>query len=263
MPTFSANLTLLFPELPFLDRFDAASACGFKAVEFMFPYDHERADIRERMAATGLEVDLFNLPAGDFAAGERGVACLPGREEEFRDGVDRALEYAQVLGTTKLNCLVGLRRPTAARDDQRAVLVANLRWAAERIGSTGRSLMVEPLNPVDFPTFFLGSLPQARSLIADVGSPHLRLQFDVYHVQRTHGDIVTNLRAHAGMLGHVQIADAPDRHEPGTGELDFGYILGALDDLGYSGRVGAEYKPSTTTADTFGWVLENGWRLDA
>ncbi|MEA2623446.1 MAG: hydroxypyruvate isomerase [Chloroflexota bacterium] len=263
MPLFSANLTLLFTEVPFLDRFEAAAASGFRSVEFMFPYDHEPAAVRDRLDPHGLRLDLFNLPAGDFAGGERGIACLPGREQEFRDGVETAIRYADALGTSKLNCLVGLR--DAGVDDRvhEAVLVENLRWAAERIGSTGRTLQVEPLNPVDFPGFFLDSLPRARAVIEAVGSPGLRLQFDIYHVQRTHGDVVHNLRRYAELIGHVQIADAPDRHEPGSGELNFGYILSELDQLGYDGRVGAEYKPSTLTQQTLGWVQANGWRLDA
>lgn len=262
MAIFSANLGFLFTEVPFLERFRAAAACGFHSVEFMFPYDYAAHELREQLDEAGLSLDLFNLPAGDFAAGERGVAASPTRRADFREGVAAAIEYAAELGTSKLNCLVGLRDPALPWDEQYACLVENLAWAAARIGSVGRTLHIEQLNPTETPHFFLDSLGVAERLLADVGSPHLRLQFDVYHVQRTQGDVVSALRRLIDRIGHVQIADSPDRHEPGTGEINYRFVLAELDRLGYRGRVGLEYRPTQTTPNTLQWVTEYGWRLD-
>ncbi len=262
MPIFSANLSLLFGEVPFPERFSAAAACGFRSVEFLFPYDYQPAEIAGHLAAHDLVLDLFNLPAGDFAAGERGTAVFPARRTEFRAGVQEAVRYAAVLGTRKLNCLVGLRDPDDAPERQYDCLVENLAWAAAQVGAAGRTLHVEQLNPIETPGFLLDSLAVAERLLDDVASPHLRLQFDVYHVQRTQGDVVTALRRLAGRIGHVQIADSPERHEPGTGELNFGFILGELDRLGYRGRVGLEYRPTGPTPETLDWVTAHGWRID-
>lgn len=262
MPRFSANLTFLFTEVPFLDRFKAAAAAGFVAVEFMFPYDHRASDLASQLRVSGLVLDLFNLPVGDFAAGDRGLAVSPRRRDEFEDGVNRALAYAAVLGTRKLNCLVGLSDPQLSWDQQYACLVENLRRAASQVERHGVMLLVEQLNPVETPGFFLDSLPLAERVLRDVGSPSVRLQFDAYHVQRTHGNVVTALRRVIDQVGHVQIADSPDRGEPGTGELAYGYILGELDQLGYTGRVGLEYRPTKPTPDSFEWVGIHGWRLD-
>lgn len=262
MPTFSANLGFLFTEVPFLERFAAARACGFRAVEFMFPYGWDTDELARRIAEEGLILDLFNLPAGDFEAGERGMATDPARRDEFRGGVERALERADALGVRKLNCLVGRRDETVAWQVQYDCLVDNLRWAASRVGSTGGTLLVEQLNPIENAGFFFDHIGLAEHILDDVGSPHLRLQFDVYHVQRTQGDVVATLRRLIDRIGHVQIADSPERHEPGTGELNFGVILAELDRLGYDGRVGLEYRPSSSTAESLGWVAANGWCLD-
>jgi hydroxypyruvate isomerase len=262
MPRFSANLTFGFTEVAFLERFGAAGDLGFRAVEFMFPYEHRAAEIEGRLREAGLVLDLFNLPAGDFAAGERGTAVYPVRRTEFSNGVDLALEYAQVLGTTKLNCLVGLRDPALAWEEQYDCLVSNLRWAAARVGAAGATLLVEHLNVIETPGFFLDSLDLAERLLDDVGSAHLRLQFDAYHVERTQGDVISAIRRHIDRVGHVQIADAPGRHEPGTGTMDYPAFFVELDRLGYRGRVGLEYKPSGMTADSLGWVEAYGLRID-
>jgi len=262
MPTFSANLGFLFTEVPFLERFAAARACGFRAVEFMFPYGWDTGELASRIAEAELILDLFNLPAGDFEAGERGMATDPTRGNEFRDGVERALERADALGVRKLNCLVGRRDESMAWQMQYDCLVDNLRWAAGRVGSTGRTLLVEQLNPLENAGFFLDRISLAERLLDEVGSPHLHLQFDVYHVQRTQGDVIATLRRLIGRVGHVQIADSPERHEPGTGELNYPVIMAELDRLGYDGRIGLEYRPSRSTAESLGWVGANGWHLD-
>ena len=262
MPRFSANLTFQFNEVPFLERFGAAAALGFRAVEFMFPYEYAVDELDARLRDSGLVLDLFNLPAGDFAGGERGTAVFPARQTEFRTGVESALQYSTALGTTKLNCLVGLRDSALPWREQYDCLVRNLKWSAARVGAVGASLHIEQLNPIETPGFFLDSLALAERLVNEVGSPHLRLQFDVYHVQRTQGDVLTALHRLVDRVGHVQIADSPGRHEPGTGELHYPNILAELDRLGYRGRVGLEYKPSQTTAESLAWVREYGLRID-
>lgn len=261
MPRFSANLTLLFAELPFLERFAAAAAAGFHAVEFQFPYDFEIGELKARIRRYQLEVDLFNLPAGDLAAGERGVAVIPARKEEFRRGVHRALRYAAALGTRKVNCLLGLRDDGIGYETQYRCAIENLRWAAARAAEAGLCLLVEQLNPIESPRFFLDGLPLAERILVDVGSVDLRLQFDVYHVQRTQGNVVDSLRRLIDKVGHVQIADFPGRGEPGTGELNYQYILTELDRLGYSGRVGLEYRPTRSVSDSFHWISEYGWSI--
>jgi hydroxypyruvate isomerase len=259
VPRFSANLTFLFNERPFLERFSAAAAVGFRSIEFMSPYESSASELARQLNDHSLDLDLFNLPAGDFAAGERGLAVFPTRRDEFRAGVQSALGYAQALRTLKLNCLVGLRDAALTWEQQYACLVENLRWAAALVGRGGRTLLVEQLNPADAPGFFLDSLSTAERLLDDVASPHLLLQFDAYHVQRTHGDVVGHMRRLIGRVGHVQVADSPDRHEPGTGELNYEFILRELDRLGYQGRVGLEYRPSGSTENSFGWIAEHGW----
>jgi len=259
MPILSANLSLLFPEIPFLDRFAAAAAAGFRAVEFHFPYEYGTDDLQERLKESGLELDLFNLPVG----GALGVAGLPRRQAEFRSGVDAARAYAVALGARKINCLLGLRDLSLAWETQYGVAVDNLGWAAARFGESGIRLHVEVLNRVENPDFLLTDLTLAEKLLDDVRSANLWLQFDIYHVQRTQGDVVATLRRLIDRVGHVQIADSPGRGEPGTGELDYHFILRELDQLGYEGRVGLEYIPTMRTAESLAWVRQYGWRLDA
>jgi hydroxypyruvate isomerase len=259
VPRFSANLSMLFDDAPFLDRFARAGAAGFDAVEYLFPYDHDVTHLRRALNEHGLRQDLFNLPAGDFAAGERGIAVDPARRAEFAEGVEAAARYAGALGCRKLNCLVGTRVDGVAWDTQYACLVENLRAAAARLGRDGVTLHAELLNPIETPGFFLDSMDVVRRLLSDV--PALRFQCDVYHLQRTHGNLVETMRSVADRIGHVQIADAPDRHEPGSGEIAYGFVLRELDALGYTGCVGLEYRPSARTEQTLGWIDDLGYAL--
>lgn len=253
MPKFAANLTMLFTEVPFLDRFARAAAAGFPAVEFLFPYPHAVDELRARLDAHGLQLVLHNLPAGDWDAGERGIACLPGREDEFRAGVARAIAYATALGVPRLNCLVGKTPAGVAADAVEATLVANVRYAAQALAGAGLELLVEPINPYDIPGFHLTTVAQVLRLLDAVGEPNVRVQYDVYHQQRTSGELVGTLQRHLPRIGHVQVADTPGRHEPGTGEIDYRFVFAQLDALGYDGWVGCEYKPATTTEAGLGW----------
>lgn len=257
MPRLSANLSFLFDEVPFLGRFERAARAGFDAVEYMFPYPYPADELARLLAQHGLAQDLFNLPAGDFDAGERGIAVDPTRRDEFRDGVERALGYADRLGCRKLNCLIGRRLDAVDPQAQLDCLVGNLDWAAERLDAEGIALQVELLNPFETPGFFLDSLAVVERLLVDV--PRLRFQADLYHLQRTHGNLAPTLRRLAERIGHVQIADAPDRHEPGTGEISFPFLFAVLDGIGYDGYVGLEYKPSTpTTEESLAWAAPYG-----
>ncbi|QNM98390.1 hydroxypyruvate isomerase [Chitinimonas koreensis] len=253
MPKFAANLTMLFTERPFLDRFAAAAAAGFEAVEFLFPYDFAADEIRARLADNGLKLVLHNLPAGDWAAGERGIACLPDRTAEFRAGVEKAIAYAQALGVGQLNCLAGIRPEGVTTRDAHATLVENLHYAAGRLKAHGLRLLIEPINTFDIPGFYLNGTRQALAIMDEVGADDLFLQYDVYHMQRMEGELAATLAATLPRIGHVQIADNPGRHEPGTGEINYGWLFGHLDAIGYDGWIGCEYKPASTTEDGLGW----------
>lgn len=254
MPRFAANLTMLFTELPFLDRFDAAARAGFQAVEFLFPYAFDANDIKARLDANGLQLVLHNLPAGDWDAGERGIACHPDRVEEFRAGVERAIAYAQTLGVKQLNCLVG-KAPAGVPDSVlRETLVANLRHAAARLKTAGLRLLVEPINNYDIPGFYLSRTQQALDLLDEVGADNAFVQYDIYHAQRTEGELAATLQKHLARIGHVQLADNPGRNEPGTGEINYAFLFRHLDRIGYDGWVGCEYKPASTTEAGLGWL---------
>ncbi len=253
MPRFSANLTMLFGEHPFLERFAVAAEAGFDAVEFLFPYEHSAAEVRGAVRDANLQVVLFNLPAGDWAGGERGLAALPDRVEEFREGVERALEYAAELDCPRLNCLAGLVAEGGDAAAQWRTLVENVRHAGERVAAAGRTLVVEPVNDKDVAGFFLPTTTDALELLEEVGDPRVRLQFDVYHVQRMEGDVTPRLRALLDRIDHVQIADNPGRHQPGTGELNFAFLFEELDRLGYAGHVGLEYVPEPDTLSSLAW----------
>ena len=254
MPRFAANLTLLFTELPLLDRFDAAARAGFEAVELQFPYDFEARAIRDRLDASGLTLVLHNLPAGDWAAGERGIACHPDRVEEFRAGVARGIEYAQVLGVGQLNCLAG-KAPAGVPDALlRRTLVENLRYAAGRLGSAGLRLLVEPINTFDIPGFYVSRTRQALDLLDEVGADNAYLQYDLYHAQRMEGELAATLERQLARIGHVQLADNPGRHEPGSGEINYAFLFAHLDRIGYGGWIGCEYLPATTTEAGLGWI---------
>ena len=253
MPRFAANLTMMFNEVPFPERFAAAAAAGFEGVEFLFPYDHSPDEVAGWLRASGLANALFNLPPGDWAAGERGLASLPGREAEFRRGVETALAYARALGTPTLHAMSGLLPAGADRVRHRAVLAENLRHAAKRCAEEGRTLVIEPINTRDMPGYLLNRQADAHALCEEVGEPNLKVQMDFYHAQIVEGDIATKLRRFLPKIGHVQIAGVPDRHEPDTGELNNGYLLGLLDELGYEGWVGCEYRPAGRTQDGLRW----------
>jgi hydroxypyruvate isomerase len=253
MPRFAANLTMLFGEKPFLDRFAAAKAAGFSGVEYLFPYDYDKADLREQLDEHGLIQVLHNLPAGDWAAGERGIAILPARVDEFRDGVAHAISYAKALDCRQLNCLVGIAPRDADPFEMNEVLVENLRFAADALARERIKLLVEPINTLDIPGFFLNKTEQAVQLIADVRSSNLFIQYDIYHMQVMEGDIARSLQKHLPRIAHVQLADNPGRNEPGTGEINYPFLFRHLDTLGYRGWVGCEYKPKTTTVDGLGW----------
>jgi hydroxypyruvate isomerase len=253
VPKFAANLTMLFGELPFLDRFAAAKAAGFNGVEYLFPYDFDKAELREQLDEHGLTQVLHNLPAGNWAAGERGIAILPDRVDEFRDGVFRAIDYAKALDCRQLNCLVGIAPRDADPIELNEVLVNNLRVAANALAKEQIKLLVEPINTLDIPGFFLNRTEQAAQLIADVGSSNLFIQYDIYHMQVMEGDIARTVQKHLARIAHVQLADNPGRNEPGTGEINYPFLFRHLDAIGYRGWVGCEYKPRTATVDGLGW----------
>jgi len=253
VPKFAANLTMLFSELPFLDRFAAAKAAGFSGVEYLFPYDFDKADLREQLDEHGLTQVLHNLPAGNWGAGERGIAMLPQRVDEFRDGVARAIDYAKALDCRQLNCLVGIAPRDADPFELNEVLVGNLRFAADALAKERIRLLVEPINTLDIPGFFLNRTEQAVQLITDVSSSNLFIQYDIYHMQMMEGDIARTVQKHLPRIAHIQLADNPGRNEPGTGEINYPFLFRHLDTIGYRGWVGCEYKPRTTTVDGLGW----------
>ena len=253
MPQFAANLTMLFTEVPFLDRFERAAKAGFTAVEFLFPYAFATADIKARLDANGLKLVLHNLPAGDWDAGERGIACLPGREAEFRAGVAQAIEAATALGVPRLNCLAGKMPAGADEALLRATFVANLKFAAAELNKAGLQLLIEPINRFDIPGFFLHRTDQAIAILDEVGAPNAFVQYDIYHAQRAEGEIAATLQMHLARIGHVQLADNPGRNEPGTGELNWPFLFAHLDRIGYQGHIGCEYKPANGTEAGLGW----------
>ncbi len=253
MPRFAANLSMLFTEQPFLDRFEPAARAGFKAVEFHFPYEHAAAEIKSRLAANGLALVLHNLPAGDWNAGERGIACHPDRVAEFRAGVARAIDYACELGVPQLNCLAGKAPAGVAPAELRRTLVDNLRFAASEFKRNGIALLVEPINTFDVPGFYLNRTRQALHVLDEVGADNAFVQYDVYHAQRMEGELAATLQGCLPRIGHVQIADNPGRHEPGSGEIDFGFLLAHIDRIGYRGWVGCEYAPAAGTEAGLAW----------
>ena len=253
MPKFAANLSMLFTEQPFLDRFEAAARAGFEAVEFLFPYAHAAVEIRDRLQAHGLQLVLHNLPAGDWEAGERGIACHPDRVAEFRAGVARAIDYAQVLGVGQLNCLAGKAPAGVPEALLRQTLVENLRFAAKALKAVGLRLLLEPINTFDIPGFYVSRTAQALDLLDAVGADNAFVQYDLYHAQRMEGELAATLQKHLHRIGHVQMADNPGRHEPGTGEMNYPFLFAHLDRIGYTGWVGCEYKPATTTEAGLGW----------
>lgn len=260
MPRCAANLSLLFTEYAFLDRFEAAAQAGFEGVEVQFPYAFAREAIAERLAVSRLPLVLHNLPAGDWAAGERGIAIFPERVAAFREGVERAIDYAAALGCGQLNCLAGCAPEGADRRRLHDTFVANLAWAAARLKRAGLRLLVEPINTRDVPGFFLTSTAQALALVAETGSDNLFLQYDAYHMHVMGEDPARVIASHLGRIAHIQIADHPGRHEPGTGTIDFAALFARLDAIGYAGFVGCEYLPAGRTQDGLGWLARLGSR---
>jgi hydroxypyruvate isomerase len=254
MPKFAANITLLFADVPFIERPAAAAAAGFGAVECQLPYAVAASDLGRELQKRSVSMVLHNLPAGDWAAGERGIACLPDRVDEFRAGVDEALAYADALQCRQINCLAGLTPADGDTARARETLIRNLRYAAPRLASAGISLLIEPLNTRDVPGFFLTGTAQALEVMDAVGAPNLFLQYDAYHMQVMEGDVTEAIPRLLPRIGHIQIADEPGRHEPGTGAMDYATILASLDRLGYRGWVGCEYNPAGTTAAGLGWM---------
>jgi hydroxypyruvate isomerase len=253
MPKFAANLTMLFTEVGFLERFGAAAKSGFEAVEYLFPYDFDKDALRARLAEHGLEQVLHNLPAGNWAAGERGIACLPDRVAEFESGVDRAIEYATALGCTRVNCLAGIRPAGVETDVARRTLIRNLQYAAPRLEAAGIALLIEPINTRDVPGFYLPGTAPALEIIAAAGSKNLFLQFDMYHMHMMGEDLAQTIKDHRSAIAHMQLADAPGRHEPGTGEINYPALFELIDRVGYTGWIGCEYNPLTSTEQSFKW----------
>ena len=256
MPRLAGNLSMLFNEVDFPGRFRAASEAGFTGVEYLFPYDNDKNELADTLQRNGLTQVLHNLPAGDFDAGDRGLACLADRVGEFQDSVALALEYATALGCPQLNCLAGAPPASSEPDAVRETLVSNLRFAAAEMDKRGVRLLIEPLNSRDNPGFYLTRSAQARSIIEEVGAPNLWLQYDIYHMQIMEGDLITTIEANLDVIRHIQLADNPGRHEPGTGEINFPNVLASLDSMGYQGWVGCEYRPLTTTDESLGWAGE-------
>jgi hydroxypyruvate isomerase len=254
MPRFAANLSMLFTEAPLLERFGRAARAGFTAVELQFPYEQPAAVLREELVRHGLTMVLHNLPAGDWAAGDRGIAADPARVAEFRAGVARAIDYATTLGVPRLNCLAGKLPPGVTAADARATLVANLRFAAAALHELGLTLLIEPINRFDVPGFVLQRSDDAVALMDEVGAPNLKLQYDIYHQQRTEGELAATIERLLPRIGHIQVADNPGRHEPGTGEIAWPFLFAHLDRIGYAGHVGCEYKPAAGTEAGLTWM---------
>ncbi|MBP0622717.1 2-oxo-tetronate isomerase [Cupriavidus consociatus] len=254
MPRFAANLSMMYNEHAFLDRFAAAAADGFQAVEYLFPYEHPAAELRARLDANGLTQALFNAPPGDWAAGERGLASLPGREAEFRDAVGRALEYASVIGNDRVHVMAGLVPADADSARYRATYLENVAFAAKAAAAQGVTIVLEPINTRDMPGYFLNRQDDAQAICKEVGAANLKVQFDCYHCQIVEGDIAMKLRRDMPGIGHIQIAGVPERHEPDLGELNYPYLFDLIDTLGYQGWIGCEYRPRAGTSEGLGWL---------
>jgi len=253
MPRFAANLTMLFNEVPFLDRFERAARAGFEAVEFLFPYAWSPAEVRKRLEAHRVRRVLHNLPAGNWEAGERGSGCHPDRVDEFSAGVAEAIEYASALGVPRVNCLAGKAPAGVDGALLRRTLVENLRYAARELKKAGLKLLLEPVNTFDIPGFYVNRSDQALAILDEVGADNAFLQYDIYHAQRMEGELAATLQKNLARIGHVQVADNPGRNEPGTGEIDYAFLFSHIDRIGYDGWIGCEYKPASTTEAGLGW----------
>ena len=254
MPKFAANLTMLFNEVPFLERFAAAKAAGFEAVEYLFPYAYDKNELAGLLKTHRLKQVLHNLPAGNWDGGERGIACHPDRVEEFRQGVDQAIAYAKALGCTQVNCLAGKLPTGVSREQAQTTFVANLKYAADKLKAAGIRLLIEPINSYDIPGFFLNTTAQAAAVLEAVGSDNLWIQYDIYHAQRMEGELAATAQKYLTRIAHIQLADNPGRNEPGTGEINYPFLFRHLEAIGYTGWIGCEYKPKTKTVDGLGWI---------
>lgn len=254
MPQFAANLTMLFNESPFMERFEKAAKSGFQAVEFLFPYAFSAQEIKQKLDEFKLQLVLHNLPAGDWDAGERGIACLPDRVAEFKAGVAKAIEYAKVLGVKKLNCLAGKIPADVDAEILRSTFIANLRFAAAELKKSNIKLLIEPINTFDIPGFYLSKTKQAVDILKEVGSDNLFIQYDIYHAQRMEGELCKTLETNLSKIAHIQLADNPGRNEPGTGEINYTHLFQFIDRIGYKGWIGCEYKPVSGTEAGLGWI---------
>jgi len=259
MPKFAANLTMLFTEYDFLDRFDRAAKVGFRGVEYLFPYAYKPEQLAEKLAANNLVQVLHNLPAGNWEGGERGIACLPDRVGEFREGVAKAIEYAKTLNCPQLNCLSGIAPGGADASKVRETFVGNIRYAGEELKKHGIKLLIEPVNTRDIPGFYLNRTMQALELIDEAGSDNIFVQYDVYHMQIMEGDLARTVETNLARIKHIQLADNPGRNEPGTGEINYPFLFGFFDRIGYDGWIGCEYKPRGKTEEGLGWFTEGGY----
>jgi hydroxypyruvate isomerase len=258
MPKFAANLSFLFADQPFPERFKKAAETGFKGVEYLFPYDYPAREVAEWLRENDLEQVLFNLAPGDWAAGERGLACLPQRQGEFAESVEQALNYAMVLDCKRLHCMAGLRPAGHEEAELEATYIANLRYAADRLATIGATVMLEPINSrIDMPGYWLDDMNKVFRLQTAVDRNNVKVQYDIYHAQIMAGDLARTLAANIQRIGHIQIADNPGRHEPGTGEINYPFLFDLLDRVGYDGWVGCEYRPLTTTEAGLGWLTAN------
>jgi 2-dehydrotetronate isomerase len=258
MLKFAANLSFMYNEYAFLDRFAAAAADGFKGVEYLFPYEHPAEEIRRRLDDNDVSQVLFNAPPGDWAKGERGLASLPGREDEFRGSIEKALDYTRVIGNQTLHVMAGLSVPGVERVRQRAVYMNNLAQAAREAATIGLTVVIEPINTRDIPGFFLNRQDEAQAICSELNEPNLKVQFDCYHCQIVEGDLATRLRRDMPTIGHIQVAGVPERHEPDTGEVNYPFLFSLIDELGYSGWIGCEYRPAAGTRAGLGWFAP--WR---
>ncbi|RMF07454.1 MAG: hydroxypyruvate isomerase [Alphaproteobacteria bacterium] len=254
MVQFAANLSMLFNEVEFPERFAAAAQAGFKGVEYLFPYDYPADDIAGWLTEAGVKQVLFNTPAGDWNAGERGLACNPSRKDEFREGVATAITYAQALGCTQLHCMAGIAPEGASAEELRQTYVDNLKYAAAEMGKAGIKCLIEMINTRDIPGFYLNRSAQAEEILESVGSDNLYIQYDIYHMQIMEGDLAPTIERLLPRIAHMQLADTPGRHEPGTGEINYDFLFRHIDSLGYKGWIGCEYKPATTTLEGLGWM---------
>lgn len=261
MLKFAANLSMLFTEVPFMERFALAKAAGFSFVEYMFPYDYNVSELKQQLQDNGLRQILFNLPAGDWSNGDRGLGANPERVEEFRAGVPKAIEYALALGVPQINCQVGKQLPNHSYEEHWHTMVENVGFAAKALHKHGLRLVVEPVNRFDIPGFFLYRTEQVLKLIDQLQLPNILVQYDVYHAQREEGELTATLRQHLNKIGHIQIADNPGRHQPGTGEINYPFIFKELETLGYQGYIGLEYVPSPDSKSSFGWINAYGYTL--